>query len=232
MKICFMTSAVLMMPSVSLAYVSSSTVRRHQKPRTAVEMQMSDRGNMDTNLSKSRRYVLVSSILSSAVVLLPATNAFAERSLSTVTESYNRYVPRMVKGFRYLADEMPGQIDGGDFNNIISEITAEKGSRISAMKGTMKIFATAFSDSVLTQSTRELQLATLKVSNELDNVVTALKAGDKEKALEAQSQAVFYAQVYSELANTLLPRTLEPIQGPSGTGKRFREVDNSINGAF
>ena len=84
----------------------------------------------------------------------------------------------------------------------------------------------------MTQSTRELQLAALKTSNELDNVANALRSGDKAKALESLSQAIFFAQVYSELANTLLPLKTDPIAGPLKTSKRFKEVDNSVNGAF
>lgn len=63
-------------------------------------------------------------------------------------------------------------------------------------------------------------------------MASALKADDKVKALEAQSQAIFYAQVYSELANMLLPLKTDPIPGPIRTSKRFKEVDNSVNGAF
>ena len=72
----------------------------------------------------------------------------------------------------------------------------------------------------------------MKTSNELDNVAAALKAGNKNEALEAHAQAVYFAQVYSELANTLLPLKQDPINGPIRTGKRIKDVDNSINGAF
>ena len=56
-----------------------------------------------------------------------------------------------------------------------------------------QIFATAFSDSVVSQSTRELQLATLKTTQQLDIITEAMNEGDKDKALNAHRQAVFFA---------------------------------------
>ena len=91
----------------------------------------------------SRRVAIQSGVatvfgLGSAWLTNPS-EARAERTLATVTESYNRYVPRMVKGFRYLNDTIPVLIEQGDVNEVISEITAEKGTTISAMKGTMRV---------------------------------------------------------------------------------------------
>ena len=85
---------------------------------------------------------------------------------------------------------------------------------------------------MVTQSTRELQLAALKTSNELDNIVKALKAGDKDMALAARRQAEFFSQVYAETANACIPRSLDPIKGPTGVGIRLKERDDSVTGSF
>jgi len=159
--------------------------------------------------------------------------AFAERSLGTVTESYKRYVPRMEAGFAFLAKDLKEMIENGDSNAIVAEITADKGTTLSAMKGTMKIFATAFSDSVLSQSTRELQLAALKTNDELDKIADSMKKGHLDKALDAYRQALFFAQVYSETANACIPRSLAKIKGPNGVGERLVERDPmDISGSF
>lgn len=68
-----------------------------------------------------------------------ASPALAERSLGTVTESYKRYVPRMEAGFAFLAKDLKGMIDTGDIDGVVAEINAEKGTTLSAMKGTMKV---------------------------------------------------------------------------------------------
>ena len=96
-----------------------------------------------------------------------------------------------------------------------------------------QIFATAFSDSVLSQATRELQLAETKTDDELKKIVQAMKAGNTEAALEAHRQAVFFAQIYSETANASIPRSLEKIRGPTGVGERLPDRDSvNSNGAF
>jgi len=65
--------------------------------------------------------------------------ALAERSFGTVIESYRRYVPRMEVGFDFLANGLKDMIEAGDTNGVISEVTAERGTKISAMKGTMEV---------------------------------------------------------------------------------------------
>ena len=103
-----------------------------------------DGNRMQTNEMKisNRREVLslatVFSVGSLSWAIFP-NDVRAERTLTSVTESYNRYVPRMEKGFRYLNDTMPTQILDGDNDIVISEISAEKGTTISAMKGTMRV---------------------------------------------------------------------------------------------
>merc|ERR1712071_236801 len=129
---------------------------------------------------------------------------------------------RMETGFTYLANDVKEMIENGNkdtYDQLIKELSAETGTKISAMKGTMRIFATAFSDSVITMFTRELQLATLKTGNEIDNVVVALRASDKDAALESLTKAIYFAQIYAESANAALPRSLDPIKGPNGVGK-------------
>ena len=94
-------------------------------------------------MTKSRRVIFQSGIASAfglgSAWLLTPSEARAERTLTSVTESYNRYVPRMIEGFRYLNDTMPVLIREGDENEVIREISAEKGTTISAMKGTMRV---------------------------------------------------------------------------------------------
>jgi hypothetical protein len=168
---------------------------------------------------QSRKQLISTSIAGiaagTAFVFLPQ-RANAERTLGTVTESYKRYVPRMEAGFLFLANDVQSLVESGDVDTLENELTAEKGTTISAMKGTMKIFATAFSDSVLSSTTREMQLADFKAREALDTLLQAAKAGDKDKALEAQKEAVYYAQVYSEIANASIPRSLPLIEGPHG----------------
>ena len=97
----------------------------------------------------------------------------------------------------------------------------------------LQIFATAFSDSVLSQATRELQLAETKTENELKKIAQAMKEANTEAALEAHRQAVFFAQVYSETANANIPRSLEKIRGPTGVGERLPDRDTiNSSGAF
>jgi len=231
----FLFAASIMMTTTS-AYIIPQPPSSSSKSTTC----MSTSNDINKASRQSRRSMLGKSLkttfLAVSGITLGLSHAAeevkAERTLGTITESYNRYVPRMVKGFRYLADDVPKLIENGEYETVINEIVAEKGTTISAMKGTMRIFATAFSDSVVTQSTRELQLAALKASNSLDMLATFLKSGDKDGALDAYGQAVYFCQVYSELANSLLPLKTDPIPGPQRTAKRFKEADNSINGAF
>jgi hypothetical protein len=82
---------------------------------------------------------------------------------------------------------------------------------------------------VLSQATRELQLATLKTSNELDKIADGMKKGHHDKVDEAYKQALFFAQVYSETANGIIPRSLEKINGPKGVGER---LPTDISGGF
>ena len=86
---------------------------------------------------------LPSLILPILPTLLLPSQAYAERTLTTLTESYNRYVPRMNTGFAYLKElEMlatEGSEDIGLLNSVIEDVEAERGSNISALKGTMKI---------------------------------------------------------------------------------------------
>ena len=61
----------------------------------------------------------------------------------------------------------------------------DKGVKISALNGTMKIFPTAFSDSVLSSTTRELQLADFKTRESLDSVLQVVKGGANEKGSQS-----------------------------------------------
>ncbi len=184
-----------------------------------------------------RRSLLLSPVL---VTFMPRPSN-AERTLGTITESYNRYVPRMSKGFAYLRSLEPLAADPGgksreEIMGVVEEVRAERGTTLSALKGTMSIFATSFSDSVITDTTRELQLAEKMMSEELDKLAHGLeKGGDRgaEIAIEGWKSAVYYGDVYVGIMNANLPRTLEPVVGPKGVaGKRFEDVDRSINGAF
>lgn len=65
--------------------------------------------------------------------------AHAERSLGTVTESYKRYIPRMEAGFEFLNNDLRTMIERGDVDGVLAELKADKGTKISAMKGTMKV---------------------------------------------------------------------------------------------
>ena len=92
------------------------------------------------NLSAtSRRDMLQFVSLATFGTAVWAPPAFAERSLGTVTESYKRYVPRMEAGFAFLAKDLKEMIDRDDINGVVAEITADKGTTLSAMKGTMKV---------------------------------------------------------------------------------------------
>jgi len=100
----------------------------------------------------------------------------------------------------------------------------------------MRIFSSAFSDSVLTGTTRELQLATLKMTTGLDKITDGLKRGTEagaNEAMEGWTEAIYYGDVYTGLANANMPRNLEPIVGPKGKAtKLVKEAENSVNGAF
>ena len=86
---------------------------------------------------------------------------------------------------------------------------------------------------MVSQSTRELQLATLKTNDELCKIADAMKKGHHDKALEAYKQAIFFAQVYSEIANACIPRSLAKIKGPTGVGERLVVRDpTDITGSF
>jgi len=183
------------------------------------------------NIVLGRKAILRSSLLATLIGLVPQ-DALAERTLGTITESYQRYVPRMEAGFEFLANDVKTLIEDGNVKELESELTAEKGTKISALKGTMKIFATAFSDSVLSSTTRELQLADFKTRESLDSLLQAVKGGDMVKALKAHGEAVYYAQIYSELANASIPRSLSLIKGPLGAKKRLEERDSTVTGAF
>ena len=94
----------------------------------------------------SRRNVVTHTFLigsgamtAAAVTSLVSQPALAERSLESVTESYKRYVPRMESGFRFLGSDLKEMIVKGETAGIIFELTSEKGTTISAMKGTMKV---------------------------------------------------------------------------------------------
>jgi len=166
-------------------------------------------------------------------LLFLSRSASAERTLGTVTESYRRYVPRMEEGFAYLSSDLPDALRRGAFDEATHELTAERGTRISAMKGTMKIFATAFSDQVVSIKTREMQLALYKTNGALEEAAAAARGGDGDGAVRACGEAAGYAQIYSEVANSLLPRSLDPIRGPGGVGRRPNEKDpTDISGAF
>jgi len=98
------------------------------------------------NNDVDRRSVLQKfmAVTSTSFALLQSQSkpAFAERSLTTITESYRRYVPRMETGFSYLATDVKEIIENGDknaYNELITELSAEKGTKISAMKGTMNV---------------------------------------------------------------------------------------------
>lgn len=100
----------------------------------------------NSNLSAhtvSRRDAMLLQVVSLATLagttVGAAPPAFAERSLGTVTESYKRYVPRMEAGFAFLAKDLKEMIDRNDVDGVVAEITADKGTTLSAMKGTMKV---------------------------------------------------------------------------------------------
>ena len=103
--------------------------------------QFHSRSSTPNPTEQSRRDVLVSTAagIVGISVIAPPQPAFAERSLSTVTESYRRYVPRMETGFEFLANGLKDMIESGDAHGVIAELTAEKGTKISAMKGTMRV---------------------------------------------------------------------------------------------
>mmetsp|Transcript_29 Transcript_29/g.43 ORF Transcript_29/g.43 Transcript_29/m.43 type:complete len:225 (-) Transcript_29:83-757(-) len=190
-----------------------------------------------------RRYLLKNTIpaLSSMSILSIYPNrANAERTLGTLTESYNRYAPRMNSGFAYLKDMERISKEGGtkeEKEDLLMVLTQERGTQISALKGTTKIFSTSFSDSVVTTTTRELQLARLKMIDGLDKIVNGLRADRLQMSEEGWREAVYYGDVYVSIANGSLPRTLEPIVGPKGeASKRIRDKgeigDIGVNGAF
>ena len=183
-----------------------------------------------------RRCVLKKAGLASLSIITSCSSpAYAERTLGTVTESYNRYVPRMVAGFAYLKDArylLNGEWEGGEeekekeLKNLVESIRAERGSKVSALRGTMKIFATAFSDSVVTETSRELQLATLKMSDELGVLAAAVEKNDFPAANKAYEKAVYFGDVYAGIANASIPRSLTQIVGPKGNAPvKRKEVD-------
>jgi hypothetical protein len=90
------------------------------------------------SLLLSRRHAIQASF-GATVVTTASQPALAERSLGTVTESYKRYVPRMEAGFEFLETDLREMIVKGDKDGVIAELAAEKGTKISAMKGTMKV---------------------------------------------------------------------------------------------
>jgi len=76
-------------------------------------------------------------------------------------------------------------------------------------------------------------VARRKTVEELDKIVSAVQAGDTEQALAAHGKAEFYAQVYADIANGCIPRSLDKIKGPTGVGVRSQERDpTSSTGAF
>ena len=187
----------------------------------------------ESNCDVARREVLVTlpvvtSLIVAPLVLLPSP-AFAERTLGTLTNSYNRNVPRMQDGFVLLTNFELSSDEA--CASLITEINAERGTTISAMTGTMRIFSTAFSDSVVTKTTRELQLATLKTREELDLLSSSLKTNNKEEAQKHLEQVLFFIDVYVTLANSALPRTMK-VTGPRGESQRFDSETIKSEGAF
>lgn len=76
-------------------------------------------------------------------------------------------------------------------------------------------------------------MATQKTSDELDKIADSMKKGHHDKVDEAYKQAVFFAQVYSETANGIIPRSLAKITGPKGVGERQTVRDpTDITGSF
>ena len=109
------------------------TVARHDFAREATA------DENEVTLQDRRAVPQACVFIMGGTVLAPP--ALAERSLGTVTESYRRYVPRMEAGFQFLATDLKEMIESGNVQDVITEITAEKGTKISAMKGTMKVCA-------------------------------------------------------------------------------------------
>ena len=91
-----------------------------------------------TAVGQSRRNIFGVAIAAIGVGI-GGSPALAERSLGSVTESYKRYVPRMEAGFAFLGTDLKEMIENQDKAGVVAELTAEKGTKISAMKGTMKV---------------------------------------------------------------------------------------------
>ena len=77
------------------------------------------------------------------------------------------------------------------------------------MLGTMSILSTSFSDSVITQTTRELQLATLKTRESLTLMSLDLHRSEYPEALQHYNEAMYYIDVYVGIANEALPMKLK-----------------------
>ncbi|GMH51272.1 hypothetical protein TrLO_g8358 [Triparma laevis f. longispina] len=165
--------------------------------------------------------------------------ANAERTLNTLTTSYDRNVPRMQSSFLYLQSlepmlidlstpspmsSIPTSPDAPEIQSIINNLDAERGSDISIMLGTMRILSTSFSDSVISKTTRELQLATLKVKESLSLMSLDLKQSNYPEALHHYNEALYYIDIYVGVANAALPMNMK-IKGPKGETVRRRDED-------
>ena len=178
----------------------------------------------------SRRSLLfIATPLSLSLSLTIPFSASAERTLGTLTTSYNRNIPRMQDGFLLLTSL--DLTDVAQQTAIIKEIDEERGTTVSAMTATMRIFSTAFSDSVLTKTTRELQLATVKTRSELNLMSSSLKSGEIQDAQKHLDQALFFIDVYVTLANSSLPRVMK-VTGPKGESQKFDAETVKSEGAF
>ena len=121
--------------------------------------------------------------------------------------------------------------DASQRSSIVEQVDAERGTTVSAMTATMRIFSTAFSDSVVTKTTRELQLATVKTREELDLMSSCLKKDERDEAQKHLDQALFFCDVYVTLANSALPRNMK-VTGPRGESQRFDAETIKSEGAF
>ncbi|GMH84951.1 hypothetical protein TrVE_jg10201 [Triparma verrucosa] len=190
-------------------------------------------------LTASMLFAVITATVPVATLLSEPEPAFAERTLNTIQTSFTRNVPRMQTGFTYLTSlsplltslssspattSVPTSPDSPDILSITTEIDSQRGTKISAMLGTMSILSTSFSDSVITQTTRELQLATLKTRESLTLMSLDLHRSEYPEALQHYNEVMYYIDVYVGIANEALPMKLK-IMGPNGENVRRRDDD-------
>jgi hypothetical protein len=125
----FITLVFTALSALSTIGIANGIQPQHRHPNSA----LTSRRNV-----VSHTFLIGSGAMTAAASIV-SQPALAERSLESVTESYKRYVPRMESGFRFLGSDLKDMIVRGETEGIIVELTSEKGTTISAMKGTMKV---------------------------------------------------------------------------------------------